>query len=158
MASAHLRLTVLFVMLAALEGCKNQHGRHDQTGQHLTSATDNRCFSDLPSQNAAAAATAAYEHGDNRILIFEENGEGNYPIAPVSPEYRLDTARPWKPGSARVVSMPRTNTHEVLIDSDFPPTACGLRKQEWLKSYNSEICRRASAQHLHHCGVKYIQL
>lgn len=157
MVSAHFRLTTLIVVLAALQGCQDQRPKHDQATQQLSSALNTECFSDLPSGNPVLAATKAYEHGDRRVFIFEENGEGNYPVAPVISEYQLDTARPWEPGFARVVSMPRVKTQEVLIDADFPPTACGMRKQEWIRSYNSEVCRRASAGHLRHCGVRYTQ-
>lgn len=156
MASPHLKIAGLLIVMIALHGCKEPHQK--QAGPNLVPGSSSACFADLPHQSPVVAAIAAYERGDRRLLIFDEYGEGNYPVAPLSNGYDVNTGRTWQPGSARVVSMSRDHSQTLqCVDCDYPPDACGRRKQVWLRLYNSEVCRRASTQGLRHCGVKYVQ-
>ncbi|WP_267383022.1 hypothetical protein [Sphingomonas sp. GC_Shp_2] len=158
MSNVQLKTIGLLIVMITLHGCKERHEKNPIP--HLVRGGDSACFADLPHQlPPVEAAAAAYEHGDRRLLIFEEYGEGNYPVAPVLEAYSVNTGRPWQPGSARMVSMSRDNSKPLqCVDCDSPPDACGVKKQEWLRLFNSEICRRASVRGLRHCGVKYVQL
>ncbi|MCG8399532.1 hypothetical protein LWS67_23880, partial [Bacillus atrophaeus] len=78
MASPHLKIAGLLIVMIALHGCKEPHQK--QAGPNLVPGSSSACFADLPHQSPVVAAIAAYERGDRRLLIFDEYGEGNYPV------------------------------------------------------------------------------